>query len=64
MLLSNVETGLRFAIGTSVCAEGKVRVLMTQTYVDRPVTPENKLRRFEVEWAGDEPSEQVVAALT
>jgi hypothetical protein len=42
----------------------KVRVLMTQTYVGCPVTPENRLRRFDVEWDGDELSQQAAYALS
>jgi hypothetical protein len=45
-------------------ARTKPRVLATQTYVDRKVTPENRRRKFEVDWRGDGLSEPARFALS
>ena len=45
-------------------ARSKPRVLATQTYVDRKVTPENKRRKFEVDWRDDGLSDQARFALS
>jgi hypothetical protein len=45
-------------------ARSKPRVLATHTYVDRKVTPENRRRKFEVDWRADSLSEQARFALS
>jgi Phytanoyl-CoA dioxygenase (PhyH) len=45
-------------------ARTKPRVLATQTYVDRKVTPENKRRKFQVDWRSDGLSAQARFALS
>lgn len=45
-------------------ARSKPRVLATQTYVDRKVTPENERRKFQVDWRGDRLSDQARFALS
>ena len=45
-------------------ARSKPRILATQTYVDRKVTPENRRRKFEVDWREDTLSDQARFALS
>ncbi len=45
-------------------ARSKPRLLATQTYVDRKVTPENGRRKFQVDWRGGGLSEQARFALS